>query len=427
MKIVKTIFLTIIALVVVLGVVGLLLPGQTYVERSTVINAPASVVFPLVNNFQEFNKWSPWAKRDPEAQYTFAGPESGVGAKFTWSSDNPQVGVGSQEIIESELNKKVRTFLDFGDMGTAYAQFTLEAVEEGVALTWGFDVEHGWQPVKRYFGLMMDKWVGKDYEEGLADLKRLAESLPAQAAVAMEVGVLSEEISYASDGAQLTGYLAYPNDGVKRPGVLVIHEWWGHNDYVRKRADMLAKLGYAAFALDMYGDGKVTAHPEDAGKFMTEVKEKEGRMHARFNAALDLFKAHSAVEANRIAAIGYCFGGGVALNMARSGMDLKGVVSFHSSIGELMPIAETASAKVLVLNGADDPWITEEHKQAFKAEMDAGNMVYEFIDYPGVVHSFTNPAATALGEEFNLPIKYDAAADADSWQRMQVFLKEIFK
>ncbi|HEX7027983.1 MAG TPA: SRPBCC family protein, partial [Gammaproteobacteria bacterium] len=264
MNILKKILLFAVGLLALLAVIGLLLPAQSRISRSVLIDAPAETVFPLVNNFREFNRWSPWAERDPETQYRFEGPESGVGAKLYWDSE--QLRAGSQEIVESEPDKRVATVLNFGDeggeQGSAQAAFVLEPRGRGVNVTWTFEAEHGRNPLNRYMGVMMNAWVAADYEDGLANLKALAESMPI---------VVTEEIDYAVDGKPFKGFLAYSRNAGKRPGVLVVHEWWGHNDYVRDRARQLAELGYTAFALDMYGEGKTAGHPQQAQEMMMEV------------------------------------------------------------------------------------------------------------------------------------------------------------
>ena len=175
MKILKFIALSIIALIVVLGVVGLFLPNAQHVERQITIQAPASKIFPYFNDFRKFNEWSPWAKLDPDTKYTFSGAESGVGAKIEWASEDDSVGKGSQEIIESRPNEFVKTELDFGMGEPAQAMFTLSEEGENTSLTWAFDTYLD-TTISKYFGLMLDKWVGSSYEEGLADLKILAES-----------------------------------------------------------------------------------------------------------------------------------------------------------------------------------------------------------------------------------------------------------
>ncbi len=241
--------------------------------------------------------------------------------------------------------------------------------------------------------------------------------------------VKGEEVQYKDGNVVMKGYLAY-DDTVKgkRPGVLVVHEWWGHNDYTRQRARMLAELGYTALAVDMYGDGKTADHPDTAGKFSGEIRKNMPLMQARFNAARKRLSAHPTVDAKRIAAIGYCFGGSVVLDMARSGADLAGVVSFHGGLTTEHPAKPgKVKARVLVLNGEADPFISADSIAAFKKEMDGAKVNYKFVNYPGAKHAFTNPGATALGEKFNLPLAHNPAADNASWAEMQGFLKDVFK
>jgi len=244
----------------------------------------------------------------------------------------------------------------------------------------------------------------------------------------VQAAIVGQEVDYQGEGVTLKGYLAY-DDSLQgqRPGVLVVHEWWGLNDYVRQRARLLAELGYTALAVDMYGEGKVAAHPDDAGKFAGEVGKNFPLAKARFMAAYKLLSEHATVDNTRIAATGYCFGGAVVLNMARSGMDLDGVVSFHGSLTPAVAAAPGAvKAQILVLNGADDPFVTQEQIAAFKEEMQKAGANYNFINYPGAVHSFTNPGADELGKKFNMPLAYNAAADQSSWREMQQFFKKIF-
>ena len=239
--------------------------------------------------------------------------------------------------------------------------------------------------------------------------------------------IQTRQISYQADGATMSGYLAWDDalEG-KRPGVLVVHEWWGHNDYAQRRARDLAKLGYVGFALDMYGDGKLAEHPDDAGKFMQAVVSNFAGMKARFEAAQQQLLKQDSVDPDRVAAIGYCFGGGVVLNMARAGAPLKGVVSFHGSLGPVGGPAESVKVPILAMNGAADPFVKPEAIEAFRKEMDAAGADYTFVNFPDVMHSFTNPGATAVGEKFGLPLKYDADADAASWKAMQEFLDRVF-
>ena len=176
MKILKTLLFVVIALVIVLVAVGAVLPATTHVERSIVIDAPPDHVFNFANNIKNFNQWSPWHPIDPDTEYTFSGPDEGVGAKMAWQSDDKNVGSGTQEITQSQANELVQVFLDFGDMGAADAKYILKPEGEGTQFTWDFDTEHGWDLMSRYIGLMMDGWVGTDYEKGLAKLKQVVEA-----------------------------------------------------------------------------------------------------------------------------------------------------------------------------------------------------------------------------------------------------------
>lgn len=241
--------------------------------------------------------------------------------------------------------------------------------------------------------------------------------------------VVGEEVDYRDGTTVLKGYLAYDNASSKRrPGILVVHEWWGHNAHARNRARMLAKLGYTALAVDMYGDGKQANHPKDAGRFASAISGNMKLAKARFMAALNLLNKHATVDKNRTAAIGFCFGGGIVLNMARQGLDLDGVVSFHGSITTTSPAKKgVVKARILVLNGADDPFTTDGDIEKFKKEMTSAGVNYRFVNYPGARHSFTNPEADRLAKKFNLPLGYNSKADKQSWKEMQKFFKEIFK
>lgn len=241
--------------------------------------------------------------------------------------------------------------------------------------------------------------------------------------------VKGEEVQYRADGVTMKGYLAY-DDAVKgkRPGILVVHEWWGHNDYSRMRARMLAEMGYTALAVDMYGSGKIADHPDNAKQFMSEVGGNLPLMKQRFKAAERTLKKHKTVDDKRLGAIGYCFGGAVVLNMARQGEKLAGVVSFHGSLGTSEPARRgKVKAEVLVLNGAEDPFIASDQIEAFKKEMDNADAKYRFINYPGAQHSFTNPDADAYGKKFNMPLVYNAEADKQSWAEMSKFFDRLFK
>ncbi len=252
---------------------------------------------------------------------------------------------------------------------------------------------------------------------------------PMSTAAAGREAVRERELDYRAGGTTLKGYLAH-NDNLqgKRPGVLVVHEWWGLNDYARKRARMLAELGYAALAVDMYGEGKTASHPADAGKFADELRRNLPLARERFLAALETLKNQPAVDPEKVAALGYCFGGGVVLEMARAGLPLKGVASFHGTLAFTSAARPgEVKARILVLHGADDPLTTAEQLASFREEMDAAGADYRVIIYPGARHSFTNPAADGCGKEFDMPLAYDPDADRQSWQALQEFLAQIFR
>jgi len=242
---------------------------------------------------------------------------------------------------------------------------------------------------------------------------------PASAAVQTRV------VDYSQDGTPLQGLLAW-NDAAtgKRPGVLVVHEWWGHNEHARNQARKLAEAGYVAFALDMYGKGKVTTHPDDAMKFMSEASKDPAVMKARFDAAMAVLKADPHVDTSQLAAIGYCFGGGVVLNMAAQGEPLAAIVTFHGALSALGTVAPGAiKGKVLVQTGADDPMVPPTAVDAFKAKMTAARVDYNVISYPGAKHAFTNPDADKAG----MPaLAYNADADQKSFAAMLAFFKTVF-
>jgi dienelactone hydrolase len=249
------------------------------------------------------------------------------------------------------------------------------------------------------------------------------------ATIAAHAAVQGKEVSYNANGTTLKGYIAY-DDTVKgkRPGILVIHEWWGHNEYARRRARMFAEQGYTALALDMYGDGKQAHHPDDAGKFASEVSKNAVLAKARFDAAYNLLSKEETVDASKIAAVGYCFGGSVALNMARIGEPLRAVVSFHGGLGTDHPAeAGKVKARIASFTGEDDPMIPATQVAAFRQEMDKAGVSYKVVTYPGAKHAFTNPDADKYGQEFKLPLAYNPAADKASWEEGLAFLADAFK
>jgi len=240
--------------------------------------------------------------------------------------------------------------------------------------------------------------------------------------------IVEKEVEYQAGDVNLKGFIAY-DSSVKeqRPGVLVVHEWWGHNEYARERARKLAKLGYVAFAVDMYGDGKQASHPQDAQKFSSEIANNIELGKSRFIAAMNLLKQHQATNKNNIAAIGYCFGGAVVLQMAREGLDLDAVASFHGSLGTSHPAKPgNVKAKILIAHGGADPFVSGEQITGFLKEMNNAGAEYKFVAYSGAVHAFTNPAADEYGKKFNIPLRYNKAADQASWIELQQLLKSSF-
>src|SRR5438876_6438503 len=237
--------------------------------------------------------------------------------------------------------------------------------------------------------------------------------------------VQTREIEYKEGETVLQGLIAW-DDASKglRPGVLVVHEWWGHNEHARYQAKRLAEAGYVGFALDMYGKGKVTTHPQDAQAFASEATKDPAVVVARFNAALEQLKRDPHVDTTRIAAIGYCFGGAVVLDMARAGAPLAAVVTFHGALATKTPTQPgKIKARVLVLAGGADPFVPPEQIDAFKREMQAAGARFEVVVYPGAKHGFTNPNAAQYGME---QLAYNAAADKGSWAAMLKLFKEVF-
>jgi dienelactone hydrolase len=244
--------------------------------------------------------------------------------------------------------------------------------------------------------------------------------------------VRTRVVEYRQGDTVLQGLIAW-NDAVsgKRPGLLVVHEWWGHNEHARNQARRLAEAGYVAFALDMYGKGKVATHPKDAEAFVTEATKNPDVIVARFDAALAQLKQDPNVDPQKIAAIGYCFGGGVVLAMARAGADLDAVASFHGSLaphGAHHATPGTSGtgrikARILVLTGAADPMIPPAQVDAFKQEMTAAGATFEVVSYPGAKHSFTNPEADKAGMA---GLGYNADADRQSWAALLAMLKQVF-
>jgi len=251
----------------------------------------------------------------------------------------------------------------------------------------------------------------------------------ANAPAGVGTAALKEEtVTIRADSANLVSLLVY-NDSIRtrRPAVIVVPEWWGLTEYPKMRARELAKLGYVALALDMYGDGKTAAAPDSATAWSDPFYKSPEKAKARIDAAIAALKANPRVDTANIAAIGYCFGGGIVLNTARLGDDLKGVVSFHGALLGTPARKDLLRTKILVCYGNADQFESPAHVATFKKQMDSIGASYTFIGYDSAMHAFTNPAATALGIKFKLPIAYNAKADSASWNDMKNFFNTLFK
>jgi dienelactone hydrolase len=229
--------------------------------------------------------------------------------------------------------------------------------------------------------------------------------------------ITEQPITYSDGQTTMKGFIVF-DDAVKtaRPGIIMVHEWWGITKHIHNEAQKLAQEGYVALIADMYGDAKTADNPTDAGALSGSVMKNPAAMESRFNAAREQLAKQASVDPHRIAAVGYCFGGAVVLNMARAGADLAAVAGFHASLGlnTPAPAPGTVKAKVLILNGADDPFVKKEQYEAMEKDFKAAKADYKVITYPGAVHAFTNPEATALGQKFNLPLRYDEKVDKEA-------------
>lgn len=248
-------------------------------------------------------------------------------------------------------------------------------------------------------------------------LKILAGTVLALALASAQAAVKEKPVTYKAGDTTLKGFVVHDDAKKgKQPGIILVHEWWGITKHMHNEARRFAREGYTVLIADMYGDAKTADNPKDAGALAGSVMKDPKVMEARFNAARDELAKQASVDPARIGASGYCFGGAVVINMARAGADLAAVAGFHASLGlnTPPPAAGAVKAKVLVLNGADDPFVKPEQYATLKKEMDAANADYRVVEYPGAKHAFTNPEATALGKKFNLPLAYDAKANKEA-------------
>jgi dienelactone hydrolase len=267
----------------------------------------------------------------------------------------------------------------------------------------------------------------KTFIYGLLLLTYLIAPFMAISQVDKKVSLTEENITYELNGTVMNGFVVYDqNVKAKRPAVLVVPEWWGLNDYAKSRARQLASLGYIAMAVDMYGEGKIALNPQQAQELATPFYKDPTLSKNRLDAAINKIKEYKQTDITRIAAIGYCFGGSVVLNSAKLGADLKGVVSFHGGLAGVPANKDLLKAKILVCHGDADKFVPQKDITAFKHAMDSIGADYTFKSYAEATHAFTNPDATRIGKQFDMPIAYNEAADRDSWKDMQNFLDRLF-
>jgi dienelactone hydrolase len=238
--------------------------------------------------------------------------------------------------------------------------------------------------------------------------------------------IVTRTVEYRAGDTVLEGLLSYDTAGpARKPGVLVIHDWMGVGPNVRRRAEQLAALGYVAFGADVYGKGVRPASAKEAAALAGKYKSDRALLRSRVAAALAELRRQPNVLASRVAAIGYCFGGTAALELARSGADVAGVVTFHGGLDSPTPAdARAIKAKILVLHGADDPFVPPAQVQAFEDEMRGGGVDWQLVLYSGAVHSFTIPDA---GNDNSKGAAYNAAADRRSWEAMKSFFAEVLQ
>ncbi len=240
--------------------------------------------------------------------------------------------------------------------------------------------------------------------------------------------IKTTEVTYTSNGRQFNGYVAYDeNRKEKMPVIVVIPEWWGLTDYPKSRARQLAALGYFAIAADLYGDGKTASNPQEAMAYTKPYYTNPTLALPAVEAAVARAGSFSQADTSRVVAIGYCFGGFIVLNAAKLGAPLKGVVSFHGDLSGLQPKKGEIKADILVCQGGADQFVPDMARSSFKKSMDSVGAHFSFIEYPGAMHAFTNPGATAIGEKFKLPIAYNGPADTASWKDMQTFFLTVLK
>jgi len=244
----------------------------------------------------------------------------------------------------------------------------------------------------------------------------------------MSANIQTEVVQFSASERRFSNYLAHDPTGTgKRPGLIVLPEWWGLNDYLRRRARELAELGFVAMATDVYGDGREALDSTEAGTLMNGLFADVPSLSERLRAAYDNLRAHPLIDSDRIGAMGYCMGGALSLHMGRIGVPLRGVVSFHGSLGRAHQANKSEfKASVLICHGEADTLVPLEDQVAFRKEMDDLGVDYQFNAYSGAKHGFTNPEATEKGKKFNLPLAYDERTDRQSWEDMKTFWAKVF-
>jgi dienelactone hydrolase len=243
------------------------------------------------------------------------------------------------------------------------------------------------------------------------------------------MNILSSKLDYQVGNNRHQAYLAYDESvNSPAPGIIVVHEWWGVNDYIVERARMLAELGYVALAIDMYGDGRVAADTDEAGSMMNEVLGDMDKGTEALRAGYQLLVDQASVDARKTAAIGYCFGGAMVLHMARTGLPLSAVASFHGALGSFHE-AEPGSIqpRILVCHGEADTMVSMDDLAKFKAEMDVAGADYEVQLYPDAKHGFSSREADNNGSKYGIDVGYNAAADTASWKAMTALFNRVFQ
>ena len=242
------------------------------------------------------------------------------------------------------------------------------------------------------------------------------------------LSIKEENVSIQADSTTMLSFVAYDDSkSDKKPIVLVVPEWWGLNDFTKSKARQLAKEGYFALVVDMYGNGRTADNPDTALAYATTFYKNPQVANGRLMAALAKAKTYAQADSSKTAAIGFCFGGSMVLNAAKLGDPLDGVVSFHGGLQGVPPAKNTVSSKILVLNGAADPYVPAQDIANFKKQLDSAGVPYTFKDYPNALHAFTNPQADEYAKKFKMSVGYNEAADKNSWNDMKSFFADLWK